>query len=87
MQGAASCAGCIIRNSYIPTLLSLWEKDHQERLLNKVVKGHPRYHRLAIDQSWKRLQTSGDWYTTPHKLGMQVPSYSDIEKHFKGQGG
>jgi len=84
---AASTAGYIIKKRYIPKLLNHWELGYAKRLQYNVVKGHPYYHELAIDQHWKKLQREDRWFTTLKKLGQQVPSYSDIEKTDKGYGG
>ena len=34
---------------------------------------------IAIDQCWKPLQRSANWYILKPMLGTQIPSYSDIE--------
>ena len=80
VQNAAITSGYVIRNQYIPTLLSLWETDMKERLNKNVVKGNKLYHQLAIDQSWKKLQKRDKWYVIFPLVGIQIASYSDIEK-------
>lgn len=36
----------------------------------------------ALDIVWKKLQPSSNWYAFNNRIGIQRPSYSDIEKSF-----
>ncbi len=62
----------IIRDSYIPKLLELWE--------SKMKPGNWNSNYCAIDQTWKILQKKDNWISTNPLIGKQIPSYSNIEK-------
>ena len=59
----------IVRKKYMPKLLSFWKSYIKDDKL-----------KLEIDQSWKILQRKDKWISTKPILGLQMPSYSDIEK-------
>ena len=40
---------------------------------------HTGYQKYAIDQYWKRLQPTSNWFYSLRRIGRQQPSYSDIE--------
>jgi glycosyl transferase, family 25 len=71
----SSASGYIIKQSYVPKLLDLWEKN----IVNdKLIK--------AIDVSWFELQKNDNWITTNPLIGIQIESYSDIELSIKNYG-
>ena len=55
------------------------------RIKNNINPGHPEHHQTALDVSWKQLQDKS-WLITDPKLGKQIKSYSDIEKHIVDYG-
>ena len=75
-------SGYIIKKSYIPTLLKLWENNAEIRLKHNIgpKKSYKQYtnHNTAIDICWKQLQYD-KWFVVKPVLGMQMDSYSDIE--------
>ena len=78
-----SCAGYLIRRSYVKEILKvfidsvdLMEKNRSSSYRNII------YDRFSIDQIWKSLQRQGGWYANIPMIGYQEESYSDIEGHF-----
>ena len=69
-----TCAGYIVNKKYARKLLQNFEEGLQLLLLYD--KSHP----FAIDQYWKRLQSTDNWYCYHKRSGKQRMSYSDIEK-------
>jgi len=77
-----TASGYIIKKTYIPTLLKLWEKNMNIRLKYNISRERSNNgytdHDTAIDICWKKLQHD-KWYVTKPVLGFQMESYSDIE--------
>jgi GR25 family glycosyltransferase involved in LPS biosynthesis len=63
----------IVSKPFLPTLIRTLEPVfvRQSRTHNK---------QLSIDIAWKVLQPRSKWYHTKPRVGIQRPSYSDIEK-------
>jgi GR25 family glycosyltransferase involved in LPS biosynthesis len=78
---ANSASGYLIKRKYVPRLMNafmtsiLGMEEFRAASPRKVI-----YDRFAIDETWKRLQRSDDWYCSTPMLGEQIASYSDIEK-------
>jgi glycosyl transferase family 25 len=66
----------IIRNEYIPKLLSVFKAAMLDMELNG------RRVENCIDIAWTKLQPSDNWYSTFPALGYQYSSYSDIENMY-----
>jgi GR25 family glycosyltransferase involved in LPS biosynthesis len=80
-ENCQMASGYIIHKRFIPMLLENFEKCVQlmETSYDKS---------LAIDQSWKSLQTiNNKFFCSLPRLGKQAPSYSDIEKKQVSYGG
>lgn len=78
---SATTSGYIVRRRYVKQLMI----NCMDSIIGmeKFRAASPRsviYHKFAIDQTWKKLQRTDNWYCTIPMLGAQVPSYSDIEK-------
>ena len=73
---AQTTSAYIIHSRMYDILINLWEMA-TERLL------HTGEHWVwALDQVWKRLQPSKEWYATKVRIGLQRPSFSDIGQKF-----
>ena len=71
VHAAQTTHGYVVRRTYLPKLRSTFESCEVTR---------DRH--TAIDQCWKILQMSDRWIAFDPPLGVQSPSYSDIElKH------
>ena len=70
-------SGYLIKKTYIPTLLSLWEELYDRTKHYDTLPSTEEH----CDQLWKKLQHD-KWYVTNPVLGYQYASYSDIEKMF-----
>lgn len=82
LKNCQTTSGYIIKNSYIPTLLNLWEKTIDFRIKNNVnINDQINHYNTCIDIAWKSLQDNY-WLLTTPRLGKQMPSYSDIEHRF-----
>jgi GR25 family glycosyltransferase involved in LPS biosynthesis len=78
---SATTSGYIVRRRYVKQLMI----NCMDSIIGmeKFRAASPRsviYHKFAIDQTWKKLQRTDNWYCTTPMLGAQIPSYSDIEK-------
>jgi len=80
-ESCQTASGYIIKKSYIPSLLNVWENNmEKKRLLNDgILFTEYNHENTCIDQCWKKLQND-NWYTIKPVIGKQRPSWSDIEK-------
>jgi glycosyl transferase family 25 len=75
---SCNCAlAYIVNKSYFQPLLQCF-KDGIVELIK--TDNQSKY---AIDQAWKPLQRSDNWYIIKPNMCMQLPSYSNIENTFK----
>jgi len=75
VDNAFSCAGYIVRNGYMRTLLANFQESGRNLQL------HPtQTHLYAADVGWKTLQKDNSWWMVWPPTVSQVPSFSDIEK-------
>ena len=58
----------------------LVSKHYYEKLLNNYKESFQK--KIAIDQYWKILQPSDNWYCIKPSMMIQRPSFSDIENKF-----
>jgi glycosyl transferase family 25 len=70
----------MVNSKYYNTLL----KNFKEGLDGFLTTGH--YHNYAIDQYWKRIQPSHDWYCVAPSLLIQREGFSDIENRVLNNG-
>lgn len=77
IRGRATCvqtaSGYIVHRRYYDTLI-----HHLEEGLEKLIETHDPT-RYTNDQYWKSLQPIHEWYFMRPRIGIQRPSYSDIE--------
>jgi GR25 family glycosyltransferase involved in LPS biosynthesis len=72
---ATTTSGYIVRKKYIVTLLKKFEDTlHQYNKSGKWIE------EMCVDQCWKKLQKTDNWYSFSPKIAEQRKSYSDIEK-------
>jgi hypothetical protein len=68
-------AGYVIKTSYIPKLLAIYERD-----LATFESTGIWTDAYCTDQSWKVLQRTDNWYSFLPRVAVQRESYSDIVK-------
>jgi hypothetical protein len=66
-------SGYLVKKEYIPRLLKIYEND-----MNNYVKTG-KWGNYYVDQSWKVLQKTDNWYSFYPPVGIQSVSLSDIE--------
>lgn len=71
--GSQTTSGYLIKKKYIPRLLKIYEND-----MNKYVKTG-KWGNYYVDQSWKVLQKTDNWYSFCPPVGIQSGSLSDVE--------
>jgi len=70
-----TASGYIVHSRFYDILISNWEEA-----LN-LFKQYPfEYGTYGLDQYWKSLQPSANWYYSLKRVGKQRPSFSDLEK-------
>jgi len=69
-------SGYLIKKRYIPRLLEIYERDLKEFFKTGVWKNY------FVDQSWKVLQPTDNWYSFKPTVGVQRKSFSDIQNGF-----
>lgn len=74
IKDTQTTTGYIIKKSFIPVLINIWRVA-----INNLEQDRP-YQIYAIDQFWKRLQTSYNFYAYRFNFAGQLAGYSDIEK-------
>jgi hypothetical protein len=77
---AQTTAGYMVSKDYAPTLLKNFQEGVaklEEAYKNNETDPGGSY---AVDQYWKLLQKTGNWYLFQPKIGKQRESYSDILK-------
>jgi hypothetical protein len=76
IKNSQTTSGYLIKRSYIPRLLKIYEND-----MNNYLKTG-EWGNYFVDQSWKILQESDKWYSFEPTVGKQRDSFSDIENGF-----
>jgi glycosyl transferase family 25 len=73
VQSAQAATGYLVAAHYYDTLIANYKESIEqfEKTMN--------YGTYALDQWWKRLQPGGLWFIMRPTMGVQRPSYSDIE--------
>ena len=80
MFDGQTLSGYIVKDHYYDTLIQNIEESIVQL---SSTQNRPLY---AVDMYIKKLQPSGKWYHTTIRLGIQNPSYSDIEGHHVNYG-
>jgi GR25 family glycosyltransferase involved in LPS biosynthesis len=68
-----TASGYLVKKEYIPRLLKIYEND-----MNNYIKTG-KWGNYYVDQSWKVLQKTDNWYSFYPPVGIQSGSLSDIE--------
>jgi GR25 family glycosyltransferase involved in LPS biosynthesis len=71
---AQTTSGYIVNQKFYDKLINLYEEA------TSVLKSGGSQTVYSIDQFWKRLQPTHNWYCLTKRIGKQRPGYSDIEK-------
>lgn len=82
LLNAQTTAGYITTRKYAPKLLDNY-KEGVSLLENSYNNGKKEDVYYAVDQYWKRLQPTDNWYSFSKVIAKQRNSYSDIDKKFK----
>lgn len=72
ISDSQTTSGYLIKKSYIPKLLEIYENDMNSYLKTNI------WGNFYVDQSWKKLQKTDNWYSFSPPVAVQRPSYSDI---------
>ena len=72
-----TASGYLIKKTYIPTLLSLWEELYEKTKHYDTLPSREEH----CDVAWNKLQHD-KWYVTNPVIGYQYASYSDIQNGF-----
>ena len=78
IKNSQTTSGYLIKKDYIPRLLKIYEND-----MNNYLKTG-EWGNYYVDQSWKVLQSTDNWFSFSPTVAVQRPSYSDIENGYIG---
>jgi GR25 family glycosyltransferase involved in LPS biosynthesis len=73
IRNSQTTSGYLIKARYIPRLLEIYERDMKQFVQTG------EWGNYYTDQSWKVLQAKDRWYSFQPTVGVQRPSYSDIQ--------
>lgn len=80
---AQTTSGYMVHRDFAKRLMDNFKEG--ESLLSKTL--HLGYEVYGLDQYWKRLQPSSNWYICKPKIGHQLDNdYSDIERRVVSYG-
>jgi len=74
IKESQTASGYLIKKKYIPKLLNIYTRDLTEYMRTG------KWGNYYTDQSWKILQPVDKWFSFSPTVGIQRPSYSDIQK-------
>lgn len=74
VNDAQTTSGYLVHERFYDSLLRVWEEGLQKFI---ETGNGPKY---ALDQYWKSLQPSSQWFLMNTRIGIQRDSYSDIEQ-------
>jgi len=77
---AQTSSGYCVTRKFAPTLLANLKESRDDMITNG------RTHNNCLDQHWKKLQPTSNWYVIYPTLGYQYGNYSDIEEGFTNYG-
>ena len=80
VHDSQTTSGYIISKEFAPILLS----NFKESL--SLILQYGKRHEYCLDIYWKHLQPISKWYCFRNSLGIQMESYSDIEKRVTSYG-
>jgi glycosyl transferase family 25 len=73
---AQTTSGYLVHSRFYDTLISVW--SHATTAMECTGDEHAN----AIDQAWKPLQRTSDWFCFNRRIGQQRPGFSDIVGSF-----
>jgi glycosyl transferase family 25 len=77
VQEVQTTSGYIVHSRFYDTLITRWEEG------TRLFKENPEVHWIYIlDQYWKSLQPSAEWYAYTPRLGKQRAGFSDLAGEF-----
>lgn len=71
VKTAQTASGYIVHNRFYDTLIHTWNNA----TINLETTGDE--HKWAIDQAWKPLQPTAEWFCFNRRIGKQRPGFSD----------
>ena len=80
VSAASTTSGYILHQRMYEKLIQIWEEA-----LPKLERTGEHWH-YALDQAWKVLQPTSQWFYCMNRLGIQRGSYSDISYEFMDRG-
>jgi len=80
VKEAQTRSGYLVHKRFFKTLLANFEEG-----VEQLAKGAP-YTKYALDQYWKPLQKTYEWYCFRNRVGIQREGYSDIENKIVNYG-
>jgi GR25 family glycosyltransferase involved in LPS biosynthesis len=78
---AQTTSGYLVHSRFYDTLIRVW--SHAATQMETTGDTH----KYALDQAWKVLQPSADWFCFNRRIGQQRPGFSDIEGKHVNYGG
>jgi len=77
VQEVQTTSGYIVQSRFYDTLITRWEEG------TRLFKENPEVHWIYIlDQYWKALQPSAEWYAFKQRIGQQRAGFSDLAGEF-----
>ena len=77
VQEVQTTSGYIVHSRFYDTLIARWEEG------TRLFKENPEVHWIYIlDQYWKALQPSAEWFAFKQRIGQQRPGFSDLAGEF-----
>ena len=80
VKEAQTTSGYLVHKRFLKTLLANFEEG-----VEQLAKGAP-YTKYALDQYWKSLQKTHEWYCFQNRIGIQREGFSDIENRVVNYG-
>jgi glycosyl transferase family 25 len=80
VQNAQTTSGYILNRRFSHKLYENYENGIN--LLEKCYERGDPIHYFCIDIYWKKLQPHSEWFLFSPKIGLQRPSFSDIEQRY-----
>ena len=76
VTNAQTTSGYLVHNRFYDALIQVWNNATTQ------MEATGDEHKWAIDQAWKVLQPTADWFCFNRRIGKQRPGFSDIVGSF-----
>jgi len=77
VHGAQTTSGYIVHSRFYDALIAKWEEG------TRLFKENPEVHWVyLLDQYWKSLQPTNEWYAFKTRIGIQRAGFSDLAGGF-----